>query len=386
MTAQTRSRLYWGLLALGTLAMLAVLAAAGRWPLTDGGQVVITDFATVWAAAVRTLAGAPQLAYDHALHEAFYARLIERPAADGLTFGYPPTAFLLFAPFGLLPYGPALLVYLALGAAVWFLALRAVTGDTPLALAMTFAWGGASQTLLLGQNGFLTAAAMVGGLTLLPRRPVLAGVLCGLLAVKPHLGLALALFLLLRQEWRAVASACATLAIMVAATLALWGGGVWSRYLAASEEIAAIVAGRTDTIIGGKMQSALALAIDHLALGPALAIHAAFAAMVLGLMTWVVLRRPAFEVQAAAVVAASVLVTPYSFLYDCTMLTGAAAFLLGGPLLRGERLALLAAMALPAMWFFTATPLVPFVGVLILALCLRRAGGTRPLRARPVPA
>lgn len=377
------NRTYWGVLALGTLAMLGFLASIGRWPLADNGQVVITDFATVWAAAVRVVAGTPALVYDHALHESYYASLIERPAASGLTFGYPPTAFLLIAPLGLLPYGAALGAYLLAGLALWFAVLRRIVHDTPLALAMALAWGGASQTLLLGQNGFLTAAALAGGLLLLPRRPALAGVLFGLLAVKPHLGLALALFLLVRRDWRAIAAACATLGATVLATIVLWGLPLWSDYLVASREIAAIVADRTDTIIGGKMQSVLALVIDALPLGPGLAVHAVFALAVAGVLVAVLRRRVAYPVQAAAVITATALVTPYSFLYDCTMLTAVAAFLLTQPLERGERLVLLAVMALPGMWFFTATPLVPLTGCAILLLCLRRPGGEaaiRPLR------
>lgn len=367
------NRLYWGVLALATLLMLALLAHAGRWPVTPDGNVVITDFATVWAAAVRTLEGAPALVYDHALHEAYYADLINRPPASGLTFGYPPTAFLVFAPVGLLPYGPALALYLTAGIALWFVALRAIVGDTPTALAMALAFGGASQTLLLGQNGFFTAAALAGGLLLLPRQPMLAGVLFGLLAVKPHLGLALALFLLIRRDWQAIGAAVATLAAMVLLTLILWGPGLWANYLVASREIAEMVAGRTDTIIGRKMQSVVALTIGALPLGQALTVHAVFALIALGLMLAVLLQRPAFAVQAAAGVAASVLVTPYSFLYDCTMLTAAAAFLLKTSLKRTERLVLLGSMALPGMWFLTATPLTPLVGMVILLLCLRQA-------------
>lgn len=380
------NRTYWGVLALGTVAMLAYLASVGRWPLADNGQVVITDFAPVWAAAVRVLAGTPALVYEHALHESYYASLIQRPAASGLTYGYPPTSFLLIAPLGLLPYGAALAAYLLAGLALWFTVLRKIVGDTPTALAMALAWGGASQTLLLAQNGFLTAAALAGGLVLLPRRPVLAGVLFGLLAVKPHLGLALALFLLVRRDWQAIAAASATLAIMVLTTLVLWGLPLWSDYIVASREIAAIVASRTDTIIGGKMQSVLAIVINALPLGPGLAVHAVFALAVLGMLVAVVWHRVAYPLQAAAVIAATALVTPYSFLYDCTMLTAAAAFLLTQPLERYERLALLAVMALPGMWFFTATPLVPLTGCAILLLCLRRPraeAAIRPLRDPP---
>lgn len=386
-------RLYWLVLAAGTLVMLGALYSAGRWPVTEGGQVVITDFATVWAAAVRVLEGAPGLAYDHALHEAYYAQLIDRPAASGLTFGYPPTAFLLIAPLGLLPYGSALLVYLIVGVALWFLVLRGIVRDSLTALAMALAFGGAAQTLLLGQNGFLTAAALVGGLALLQRgtpvAKVLAGVLFGLLAVKPHLGLALMPFLLLRREWSVIAAATATLAASVLATVVLWGPGIWSDYFAASREIAEILSGRTDTVIGRKMQSVFALAADRVPINSALALHGVFAAGALGLMALVIRRAPTYPVQAAAVIAATVLVTPYSFLYDCTMLTGAAAFLLSQPLERANRLAVLAALALPGLWFFTAEPLVPLTGLIVLLVCLRQpvsGAAIRPRADPPLPA
>lgn len=385
MTDKTIDRLFWAALALGTLVMLAALAVAGRWPFADDGNVVITDFATVWAAAVRTLAGAPALVYDHALHEAFYGGLIERPAADGLTFGYPPTAFLIIAPLGLLDYGPALALYLATGLGLWFVVLRGIVRDWPTALAMAVAFGGASQTVLLGQNGFLTAAALAGGLALLPRRPLLAGMLFGLLAVKPHMGLALAPFLLLRGDWRAVLATVATFAAMVLASAMLWGWQIWGDYLVASREIAAIVAGRTDTIIGGKMQSVFAVFAERTGIEAALAIHGAFAVLVLAMLGLVVRRRPGFVVQAAAAIAATTMVTPYSFLYDCTVLTASAAFLLQQPLAREDRAALMVALVLPGLWFFTAVPFVPLSGLIVLLLCLRQPREWEPVRPPAAP-
>ena len=385
MTGVTMNRLYWAALALGTCAMFTVLVAAGRWPFADNGNVLITDFATVWAAAVRTLAGDPALVYDHAVHEAFYAGLIERPPADGLTFGYPPTAFLIIAPLGLAGYGPALAAYLAIGLALWFAALRNIVRDWPAALAMAVAFGGASQTILLGQNGFLTAAALAGGLALLPRRPLLSGVLFGLLAVKPHMGLALAPFLLLRGDWRAILTTVATIGGMVLVSAMMWGWQIWADYADASREIAAIVTERTDTIIGGKMQSAFAVFADRAGIATALAIHGAFALLVLAMLVRIVRRRPAFAVQAAAVIAATTMLTPYSFLYDCTVMTAAAAFLLTQPLAREDRLALMVAMALPGLWFFTATPFVPLAGLIVLLLCWRQPGEAEAVRPPSSP-
>ena len=206
---------------------------------------------------------------------------------------------------------------------------------------------------------------------MLERRPALAGVLFGLLAIKPHLGLALAVFLVVRRDRAAIAAAMATVALMVGITLFLWGGEVWSHYATASREIAEIVAQRTDTIIAKKMQSVFAVGVDYVSVPLAMVIHAVVAGIALLMMIVVVARRPQFPVQMASVIAASLLVTPYSFLYDCTVLTAAAACLLGIDLSRGERSLILGVMVLPGMWFFTADPFVPVVCMTILVLCLR---------------
>src|SRR5258706_16321345 len=54
-----------------------------------------------------------------------------------------------------------------------------------------------------GQNGTWTAALCGGGLSLLERRPLLAGGLLGLLIYKPQLGLLIPVALLAGRHWRA---------------------------------------------------------------------------------------------------------------------------------------------------------------------------------------
>ena len=56
---------------------------------------------------------------------------------------------------------------------------------------------GVAVCVFFGQNGFYTAALLIGGLMCLDRRPVLAGVLFGILTIKPQLGLLLPVILLL---------------------------------------------------------------------------------------------------------------------------------------------------------------------------------------------
>lgn len=90
MGRMSQPALYWTISAVGTLALLGSLALLREWPFAPDGRVDITDFATVWAAGVGALVGDAKLIYQLNLHDKFYAALIRQPAANGLTFGYPP--------------------------------------------------------------------------------------------------------------------------------------------------------------------------------------------------------------------------------------------------------------------------------------------------------
>ena len=72
-----------------------------------------------------------------------------------------------------------------------------------------------------GQNGFLIAGLLAGGVLMLDRRPLLAGVLFGMLTLKPHFGLLIPIVLLATGRWRTIAAACATTLLLCGvATLA----------------------------------------------------------------------------------------------------------------------------------------------------------------------
>ena len=75
------------------------------------------------------------------------------------------------------------------------------------------------STSFIGQNGFFTAALLIAGLVNLDRRPVLSGVLFGILTIKPQLGLLLPLMLVVSGRWRTIVSAATTTAALVAATV-----------------------------------------------------------------------------------------------------------------------------------------------------------------------
>ena len=94
--------------------------------------------------------------------------------------------------------------------------------------AVTFPHGYAVMLVVtVGQASFFLAVLFVGGLAVLPRRPLLAGVLFGFLTVKPQLGLLLPAALLIMGEYRAFATASIAAGLLVALSLVLFGLGPW---------------------------------------------------------------------------------------------------------------------------------------------------------------
>jgi hypothetical protein len=178
-----------------------------------------------------------------------------------------------------------------------------------------------------GQNGFLTAALIGGAMVLLDRRPIVAGVLIGLLAYKPQFGILIPLILIATGRWRTFAAAAATVATLIAASTAIFGVDVWPAFVENMRYTnAAIVDG------GGpgweKIQSLYA-ALRHLGAGGEVAM-AAQSALAFGIgagLVWLWRGDADHRVKAAALIAGSLMATPYALDYDMLALAPAIAFL-----------------------------------------------------------
>ena len=92
-----------------------------------------------------------------------------------------------------------------------------------------------------GHNGFLTAALMAFALINLDTRPILAGVLFGLLAYKPQFGLMIPLVLLATGRWRTLFAAGATVVLLVIAATLAFGFETWRAFFRFAEYTRAIV-------------------------------------------------------------------------------------------------------------------------------------------------
>jgi hypothetical protein len=310
---------------------------------------ITTDFASFFAAGRLALGVAPQLVYDHAAH--YLAEQQATAAGVGYSFFfYPPVFLLLCAPLALLPYLPAFLLFEGVSLVLYVMVALRVLG--PVATPRRWVWcipvlafPSVAWTLGIGQNSLLSAALFGGGLLLLERRPVLAGVLLGALIYKPHFGLLLPLALLAGRHWRAMAGAAGAVAALVLLSLALFGWQTWQDYLTAFLQSGDVYASGKVTLGGYVTVFGAALLMGAPpATATAIQIVVAVPVAVAVAVLWH--RTTALPVRAAALLSGTLLCVPLALFYDLLLVAIAIFFLVrhgrAHGFLPGERLVLAA--------------------------------------------
>lgn len=298
----------------------------GSWLTTRNGGGVASDFVNVWAAGRMGLAGHAASVYDWPAH-----KLVEESAVghafDGY-FGwhYPPTFLFVAVVLSLIPYAAAWVVWTFGTFPAYLAAVRAIIGDR-VGYFLGAAFPAVLANFIVGQNGFLTAGLIGGALTLIERRPALAGVLIGLLSYKPHLGLLFPIALVAGGHWRAFASATVVAVLMATASWLAFGSESWNAFFASIGHTSQVFLsdGWADW---SKLQTAFGLA-RTLGGGETLAWSIQIAVALIAAAGVAVLWRSqaGHEIKGAALATAALLATPYLYMYDLVVLAVPLAFL-----------------------------------------------------------
>src|SRR5690348_1238681 len=160
------------------------------------GRPLGTDFSNVYAAGTYVLDGNATAPFDPAKQFA-REQAIFGAATQFYGWHYPPFFLGLAALLALMPYALALLLWQGVTLLLYLWAMRGVLPAQrdylPLLLALAFP--AVFVNLGHGHNGFLTAALFTGALLQLDRRPIVAGILFGLIAYKPQFGVLVPLVL-----------------------------------------------------------------------------------------------------------------------------------------------------------------------------------------------
>ena len=342
------------------------------------GKPIGYDFITFWSASQLSLGGEPAAAFDAAkLFEVEQATVpgIDKP----FLWHYPPTFQLVTLPLALVPYIFSYLIWASLTLLAFVLVI-AKLAPSPRTIWIALAFPGTYINFLQGQNGFLTAALFGGAVLCLEKRPILAGILIGLLSYKPHLGLLIPLALICGRQWTAFISAAVTTVIFaLVATLAI-GTESWVAFWNDIPVVRLVV--EQGLLPWTEMPSLYtALRLVGLSDVPAYVAQLCLALAVAVAVALVWLRRVPTPVAAAVLVSGTLLVTPYSFNYDLTLLAVPMALLAWDGYrhgwLRGEREVLVLIWLLPLVMApiaIVTSIQVGFLGlVAMFAIALRRA-------------
>jgi hypothetical protein len=343
------------------------------------GEHLGRDFVDFWSGARLAESGKAALAYNV---EAFnqHQKALVGPASEFKLYSYPPSTMLLSWPLAALPYLPGLAVWTLLGSGLVSWLLSRLVGWQMAALAAIGA-PAAYLNILGGQNGHFTAALLAGGLSLLDRRPVLAGVLLGLLAYKPQVGVLLPVALVAGSRWRSFAAAALTVIGLIAASFVLLGAEAWSGYLDQIKLETRLIELGDD--FWHRMQTVFFM-LRMFGTGLSAAYFAQACSAVLAVLALAVVWRTgsALELKAATLVVAMFLATPYAWDYDMVVLPFVAAWLTrdasaGRGFRAWEKTALCLLLAQPIMtmllFYLVGSQVAPLVLWLTLGLLLRRA-------------
>jgi hypothetical protein len=428
----SRARLWAMAVLVASAGGLAYLVATSDGLIDYQGRPLGTDFSNVYTAGRMALEGRAADAFDPRLE---HGREKEIFGENTPFYGwhYPPFFLGVAAALALMPYQLALIVWQGVTLVLYLLAIRAIVSplipppqgeggarsapggafatqsssppDRRFAAATLPASRGGIWLLLAlaypavfvnlghGHNGFLSAALMGLALVTLDTRPILSGILFGLLAYKPQFGLMIPLVLLATGRGRTLFAAGATIAALVVAATLAFGMEAWRAFAVFAEYTRTIVL-ETGETGWHKIQSVFSWArMWGAPVSLAYAIQSAVTLLVAATVIWLWRSRASFALKAAALYLGAMLATPYSLDYDLMMLAPAIAFLTVDGIERGfspyEKTALAFLWIVPliarGVAQVTFIPLGVLAMLLTFALVLHRAG-LFAARTNPIPA
>jgi arabinofuranan 3-O-arabinosyltransferase len=331
----SRLQLYGYALALIYAVAFIHYYLAKAWIIDHSGAPLYGDFTDAWVAGWHALNAQAAQLYDSNEFVRIQKALLGARDYFYPHWPYPPTFFLILAPLSTLPYPCAFLTWdvaTLLGClAVVYLIVR-----RPPAIALVLASPFTAWNFLAGQNGFLTASLLGASLFFLEKRPIAAGVIIGCLTYKPQFGILLPVALVASRQWRAVASAGVTVALLAAASIALFGSDAWAAFPNGFVEQSKLNLGAGPDSNWGYLQTVYGLIRSlHGGANTAWLIQG-LATLATVVIVWTVWQsRVRYPLKAATLSAAALIATPYAFAYDIAAIVIPAAFLATDQLRRG---------------------------------------------------
>ncbi|MGU7811768.1 glycosyltransferase family 87 protein [Burkholderia sp. AW49-1] len=338
------------------------------------------DFSVFWTASQLVLQGHAAAIYDPVFFShAEVARFGAYIGHQSLPWLYPPTMLLFIAPVALVPFLPAYFLFFAGSLLCYAYAVLHLSGlrahlPAPRAAALVvLAYSGVFASVLYGQNSILTAGVAALALHFLGRRPILAGMLIGLLAIKPQMAMVFPFVLIATRSWRTFTSAAITTVLFAVAGIALTGMGSLNGLAHAMS----IVRGMHFTLPAYWFVSPTPFAALRLAgasIPVALAAQTAVGLLAIAAAVQVWRRTDDMRLRGAALAVATLLTTPYLWHYELAWLGIAVFCLIAHGLdegwLPGDQVVVVLAWLLPVFEVFNRITKLPQIGAVVLLAVL----------------
>ncbi|NDU86390.1 MAG: DUF2029 domain-containing protein [Ferrovum sp.] len=345
----------------------------------SGGYSWRPDFISYWLSAKMALTG--HLADSYHLESMQQAFAHYFPDSWGLVnFNvYPPVFYLWVSPLAMLPLVPAYLVFM--GVTFWGYGL---TLGKIIPLRYIFwplvAFPGVWATWFQGQNSFLTALLAAAVILLLERgKEISAGVLAGLLIIKPHLLIGILLLMIFRRKWKLLVVAFCMALVLTGVAEMVFGSVAllqWIQSMKANSlniEDSTAVLQQVPTPFAYMRLIGASLAFSYLVQG-------IVAVLVIALLGLIISTSNSWALIGSAVMISGFLVSPYFGIYDLAWLAFPLAWLSSHGLKNGwpgglkPLLGILWIMPLVFQWITVLVPtfIVPFVLMISLVWIWRQ--------------
>lgn len=370
--AGERKTIYLCALVLGSSAFVLIFFLKEIWTefidQTPGHPAQIVDFFALWSYAKIASAHSAAELYDFAALHASQVALGMDTSADK-PFPYPPTFILYLWPLTLLPYEAAYLVWILGTLALFVWAVAATCSRAPLCILGVLIAPAGVATIACGQSAFLAAALIVAGVRLAGSRPILGGILIGLLSYRPQLGLLVPIALVAAGFWTAFGVACATALGLAAVATLVFGWAVWPDWVAMLPVYAGNFEQKTEllmlkpTVMANLQMIGVTLPVAKLV--------QALVAVAVAILVWRCFRRDPGPLATAALLLGTFLATPHAFFYDLPMIAAALALFIEARAEKGAA-------------FSLAEVLILVLAYLFPILMLLKSGVTLPVSTVPL--
>lgn len=318
--------LLWGL----WLADIAIGAVLHHPSKTDmAGLVIGADYVEFHAAGQAVLEGKSDRLYARAEQHERQERIARTKRSDDVPFMYPPFVAAAFVPLALLPFLVAFAIY-SIGNLALLRACLRMLGEPSSTMLVVMSWFPVFAVTSYGHFTFLTMALVAATWVLRKRgQHFFAGIVFGLSAYKPNLMLGVAfLFLLdIKRSWKSLVGAGISAGVLGAICFVLMPDASRAYVYALQHDLPALQAGAGSLFVKEHTLHVFwtCLLPGQASIVKVLTLLCQIAALAGFVLLW--RKKPKPEVAFAAAIVLSFWLTPYTILYDISLLAIAAILL-----------------------------------------------------------